>query len=106
MKAGSWPPARCSSRRKPCTNNLSSVFHYRALHVLDHLGFAALLLSLAFVAARMTFANERRLLAIESELETARRIQASILPAAVPKLDNARVVCRLPAHGGRGRRLL
>jgi sigma-B regulation protein RsbU (phosphoserine phosphatase) len=73
-------------------NNLSSTFNYRALHVLDHLGFAVLLLSLAFVAARMVFANERRLLAIESELETARRIQASILPAAVPQLEKARVV--------------
>jgi serine phosphatase RsbU (regulator of sigma subunit) len=37
------------------------------------------------------FTNERRLLAIETELETARQIQASILPARVPQFENLRI---------------
>jgi hypothetical protein len=37
------------------------------------------------------FTNERRLLSIETELETARQIQSSILPARVPELENLRI---------------
>jgi serine phosphatase RsbU (regulator of sigma subunit) len=37
------------------------------------------------------FANERRLLSIETELEMARQIQSSILPARVPVLENLRI---------------
>jgi phosphoserine phosphatase RsbU/P len=37
------------------------------------------------------FTNERRLLSIETELETARQIQSSILPATVPELENLRI---------------
>jgi len=37
------------------------------------------------------FTNERRLLSIETELETARQIQSSILPASVPELANLRI---------------
>lgn len=69
-------------------SNLSHLFGYRTLPILGWLGFAVLLFSLAYVAAKMIFANERRLIAIENELDTARQIQSSILPAAVPELNN------------------
>jgi len=71
--------------------NLSSVLNYRVLPMVASLGFGALLFSLGYVALEMVFTNERRLLSIESELETARQIQASILPASVPELKNLRI---------------
>jgi sigma-B regulation protein RsbU (phosphoserine phosphatase) len=71
--------------------NLSSVLHYRVLPLVNSLGFAALLFSLGYVALEMVFSNERRLLSIETELETARQIQSSILPAGVPELENLRI---------------
>ena len=43
------------------------------------------------MATKLIFGNERRLLSIEGELETARRIQASILPASVPQLERVRL---------------
>ena len=72
-------------------SNLSTLFGYRSMPILGWLGFAVLLFSLAYVAAKMIFANERRLLSIEAELETARQIQSSILPGTVPELDGLRI---------------
>ena len=43
------------------------------------------------MALETLFTNERRLLAIETELETARQIQFSILPTSVPEFENLRV---------------
>jgi sigma-B regulation protein RsbU (phosphoserine phosphatase) len=71
--------------------NLSAVLRYRTLPLVDSLGFAALLFSLGYVALEILFTNERRLLSIETELETARQIQSSILPASVPELENLRI---------------
>ena len=71
--------------------NLSTVLRYRTLPLVDSLGFAALLISLGYVALEILFANERRLLSIETELEMARQIQFSILPASVPELENLRI---------------
>jgi phosphoserine phosphatase RsbU/P len=71
--------------------NLSTVLHYDVLPLVDSLGFAALLFSLGYVALEMLFTNERRLLSIETELETARQIQSSILPASVPEVKNLRI---------------
>ncbi len=71
--------------------NLSSVLSYRTLPLVASLGFIALLLSLGYVALEMIFTNERRLLSIETELETARQIQSSILPASVPEVTNLRI---------------
>ena len=72
-------------------HQLVDVLHYRVLPMVDSLGFAALLFSLGYVALEMMFTNERRLLSIETELETARQIQSSILPASVPELENLRI---------------
>lgn len=58
---------------------------------IDHLGFAALLLSFAYVAVQKVLANERRLLAVESELAVAREIQRSILPENTPEIDGLRI---------------
>ena len=73
--------------------NLSGVLHLwpSPPYFLDELVFAAFLSSFAYVAARQVFAKERRLLSIESELEVARQIQTSILPATVPEMDNLRI---------------
>ncbi len=72
-------------------SNLSRFFSYQSTPVLGWLGFAVLLFSLAYVAAGMIFTSERRLLAIENELETARQIQTSILPAGVPEIRNLKI---------------
>jgi sigma-B regulation protein RsbU (phosphoserine phosphatase) len=58
---------------------------------LEPPSFAIFVLSLGYVTAEKVFANERRLVSIENELEIARGIQNSILPAAVPELDRARI---------------
>jgi len=71
--------------------NLASVLRYRVLPLVDSLGFAALLFSLGYVALEILFTNERRLLSIETELETARQIQSSILPASLPELASLRI---------------
>lgn len=62
-----------------------------ALPLLDEIAFALFLFSFAFVAAQKVFANERRLLSIESELEIARQIQTSILPTGTPEIENLRI---------------
>jgi phosphoserine phosphatase RsbU/P len=71
--------------------NLGTVLNYRVLPLVDSLGFAIFLFSLGYVALEIVFTNERRLLSIETELETARQIQSSILPAAVPEIENLRI---------------
>jgi phosphoserine phosphatase RsbU/P len=71
--------------------NLAGVLQYRVLPLVASVGFAALLFALGYVALEMLFTNERRLLSIEMELETARQIQSSILPERVPELENLRV---------------
>jgi sigma-B regulation protein RsbU (phosphoserine phosphatase) len=70
--------------------NLGTVLNYRAPPLLDSLGFVVLLFSLGYVALQIVFTSERRLLSIETELETARQIQSSILPASIPDLKNLR----------------
>jgi len=71
--------------------NLGTVLRYRPLPLVDSFAFAFLLLSLGYVALEILFTNERRLLSIETELETARQIQSSILPTTVPELENLRL---------------
>ena len=84
--------------------NLGTVLRYRPLPLVDSLGFAVLLFSLGYVALEIVFTNERRLFSIETELETARQIQSSILPASVPELDNLRIAASYyPMTVGRGR---
>jgi sigma-B regulation protein RsbU (phosphoserine phosphatase) len=57
-------------------------------------GVLAFVGCLAYTVVVTTLAGQRELRAIEHELATARRIQASILPFAPPDLDGATVVFR------------
>jgi sigma-B regulation protein RsbU (phosphoserine phosphatase) len=54
----------------------------------------AFLVALGYVAARQTLERDQQLSEIQRELEVARRIQLSILPALFPSSDNFRVAAR------------
>jgi len=71
--------------------NLSRTLNYNTPAVVNDLGFAAFLLSLGYVGVEMVFVHERRLLSLEKELEVARQLQSSILPAAVPEIQNIQI---------------
>lgn len=68
--------------------NLSRPLGIQTPRILGDLGFAILLFSFGYVALRLVFANERRLLSIENELAIAREIQTSILPSRLPEINN------------------
>jgi phosphoserine phosphatase RsbU/P len=71
--------------------NLKDFLHLRDYPFLEPLGVAAAILALGYVAAEKVFADERRLLSIEKELEIAREIQSSILPSSIPELKGLRI---------------
>jgi sigma-B regulation protein RsbU (phosphoserine phosphatase) len=71
--------------------NLSRIFHYETLQILDSVGFAVFLFSLTFAAGQTVFAAERRLVALENELRIAREIQSTILPTKVPEFRKLRI---------------
>lgn len=71
--------------------NLSWFLGYRASFWLEPPAFVFWVFALGYVAAERVFADERRLLSIESELETARQIQFSILPSSAPQVKNVRI---------------
>jgi phosphoserine phosphatase RsbU/P len=57
-------------------------------------GFLVLLCGLAYSAAGHAIGREQKLIAVEQELETARRIQTSILPSGLPELNGLRMAAR------------
>ncbi|HEX4811056.1 MAG TPA: PP2C family protein-serine/threonine phosphatase [Bryobacteraceae bacterium] len=61
---------------------------------LEPFGFLLLLVALGFTAARNVVARERKLVEVEQELATARRIQNSIIPDSAPELARVRVAAR------------
>jgi phosphoserine phosphatase RsbU/P len=61
---------------------------------LEFIGFLVFVTCLAYISGYRIFANEERLLAIQKELEIARRIQFSILPQNVPVLTGLEVAAR------------
>jgi phosphoserine phosphatase RsbU/P len=61
---------------------------------VEFLGFLIFVACLGYVSAYHTFANEERLLAINKELEIARRIQSSTLPQSVPTLAGLEIAAR------------
>jgi phosphoserine phosphatase RsbU/P len=63
-------------------------------HNMEVLGCLVFVACLGYVSARRTFASEERLLAINKELEIARKIQSSILPQNVPKFPGLEIVAR------------
>jgi phosphoserine phosphatase RsbU/P len=63
-------------------------------HNVEFLGFLVFIASLGYIAALRILANEERLLALNKELEIARRIQFSTLPQMVPALTGLEIVAR------------
>jgi len=63
-------------------------------HNVEFLGFLVFVACLGYVSAYRALANEERLLAINKELEIARRIQSSTLPQSVPTLAGLEIVAR------------
>jgi sigma-B regulation protein RsbU (phosphoserine phosphatase) len=61
---------------------------------VEFLGFLVFVGCLGYVSAYRTFANEEQLLAINKELEIARRIQSSTLPQSVPTLRGLEIAAR------------
>jgi len=68
--------------------------YFWRLPQLEPYGFAILLGCLGYVAARHTLERDQQLSNIQKELEVARRIQLSILPAAFPASTSFRVAAR------------
>ncbi|WP_236657437.1 PP2C family protein-serine/threonine phosphatase [Acidisarcina polymorpha] len=75
--------------------NVSELLGHAA--TFEFYGFAILLCCLGYVAARRTLDRDERWSAIQQELDIARRIQMSILPAASPNSDNFCVATRYRA---------
>ena len=61
---------------------------------LEFLGIVAFLAALAFAVADRFLRTESRLVGVDRELATARRIQQAILPASVPTLARFRIDAR------------
>jgi sigma-B regulation protein RsbU (phosphoserine phosphatase) len=57
----------------------------------EPIGFVVLLAALGYATAVRTAANQERLLALDRELDIARRIQSSILPQSAPSGDGIRI---------------
>jgi sigma-B regulation protein RsbU (phosphoserine phosphatase) len=61
---------------------------------IEPIGFVAFLLALGYVAARQILQRDQQLSEIRKELEVAKRIQLSILPAEFPSSASFRVAAR------------
>jgi sigma-B regulation protein RsbU (phosphoserine phosphatase) len=74
-------------------DNVGGILSLRLFRA-EPLGFAVLLGTLGYVAARRSLERDQQLREIQSELEVARRIQQSILPAQFPKSCYFQVAAR------------
>jgi len=74
-------------------DNVAAVLRYR-LPKIEAIGFVAFLASMGYVAARQALQRDEQLSEIRKELEIARRIQLSILPAAFPASGKFEVAAR------------
>ena len=61
---------------------------------VEPIGFLILLGGLASIALRRALATERKLIDVEQELSTARRIQNAIIPRSPPTLNGIRIATR------------
>ncbi len=68
-------------------------FRIRGLSV-EPIGFLVLLLGLGSVAVQRALSTERKLINVEQELVTARRIQFAILPESAPRFEGVRLSMR------------
>jgi sigma-B regulation protein RsbU (phosphoserine phosphatase) len=71
--------------------NVRWYFGVPPAHFIEPVSFAIWVSAIGYEAAKRTFDNERRLFSIDSELETARLIQSSILPDYVPSVTGLRI---------------
>ncbi|MBV9302107.1 MAG: PP2C family protein-serine/threonine phosphatase [Acidobacteriaceae bacterium] len=60
----------------------------------EPIGFFTYTCTLGIIAVRRAIRNERRLLAVEQEMASARQIQSSILPAEAPQIAGVRIAAR------------
>jgi len=74
--------------------NIRSALGLQRLPNIEPIGFVVLLGTLGYVAAHQTLRRDRQLGEIQKELEVAKRIQLSILPAAFPNSHNFHVAAR------------
>lgn len=74
-------------------DNVRGLMGGRGLHI-EPFGFVVFIACLGYVAADRAFAREKRLLVIEQELDIARRIQMSLLPAEFPRNSRLKVAAR------------
>jgi sigma-B regulation protein RsbU (phosphoserine phosphatase) len=74
-------------------DNVAGVLHSR-LPRIEAIGFVVFLASLGYVAARQALQRDEQLSEIRKELEIAKRIQLSILPAAFPASGKFEVAAR------------
>ncbi len=71
--------------------NVMSLFGVQPPDFIEPVTFAVWVTAIGYEAAKHTFDKERRLLALDTELETARQIQSSILPDYVPSVAGVRI---------------
>jgi sigma-B regulation protein RsbU (phosphoserine phosphatase) len=77
--------------------NLLWLIHVPPPAYFEPVAFMAWVFALGYEAASRSFANERRLVAIDSELEMARQIQTAILPRGVAAVDGLEIsLCYKP----------
>jgi phosphoserine phosphatase RsbU/P len=72
--------------------NIETLLHHET--TIESYGFAVLLCCLGYVAARRALDRDQQLNSIQQELEVARRIQLSILPAAFAASEHFTVAAR------------
>ena len=72
--------------------NIVRLLGYPATY--EFYGFAVLMCSLGYIAARRALDRDQQLSSIQQELEIARRIQLSILPAAAPVAKHFSIAAR------------
>ena len=68
--------------------------HFTGGREIEPMGFLVLLFGLTYTAAQRAVGREEKLISVEQELETARRIQTSILPKRLPDLTGLRITAR------------
>ena len=73
-------------------DNISGLLGH--FHDIEPFSFLVLLASLGIVAGRRAFAFEQQMTILQKELEIARQIQLSILPASFPMTKHFRVAAR------------
>jgi sigma-B regulation protein RsbU (phosphoserine phosphatase) len=75
-------------------NQNASSFGLPSFPKVEWIGFTIFLAGLGYATAVRMFEGERRLVALAQEMETAGRIQASILPRVLPRLSGISLAVR------------